>query len=61
MGLSLRYVLSQILSGEATEIVVEQIHEYLTTLSANVRGGRIPIDQFIINKVRPSPSHVLHR
>jgi DNA polymerase alpha subunit A len=47
-----RYVLDQILSGEATEDVVENIHEYLTKLGENVRNGSIKQDDFIIFKVR---------
>ena len=46
-----RYVLDQILSGEATEIVVERIHGYLGTISEDIRGGKVPMDQFIIYKV----------
>ena len=49
-----RYVLDQILSGEATETVVERIHEYLSTLSAEVRAGKMKLDEFIIFKVNQS-------
>ncbi|KAL0579487.1 DNA-directed DNA polymerase alpha catalytic subunit pol1 [Marasmius crinis-equi] len=45
-----RYVLTKILSGEPTEIVIEQIHEYLTTVGENVRGGHIKLDDFTIHK-----------
>ncbi|KAF9244111.1 hypothetical protein BU15DRAFT_86076 [Melanogaster broomeanus] len=45
-----QYVLEQILSGEATEIVVENIHEYLATVSSNVRTGKVKVDDFIIHK-----------
>lgn len=45
-------MLEQILSGEATETVVEQIHEYLTTIGENVRAGKMPLDDFIVFKVR---------
>ncbi|KAI0731115.1 hypothetical protein C8Q76DRAFT_644698 [Earliella scabrosa] len=45
-----QYVLEQILSGEATETVVENIHEYLTTIGEQVRGGKIKLDEFIIYK-----------
>ncbi|RDB16000.1 DNA polymerase alpha catalytic subunit [Hypsizygus marmoreus] len=45
-----QYVLDQILSGEATENVVENIHEYLRTVSENVREGKTKIDDFIIFK-----------
>ncbi|KAI0369754.1 hypothetical protein BV20DRAFT_967411 [Pilatotrama ljubarskyi] len=45
-----QYVLEQILSGEATENVVENIHEYLSTVSENVRAGKIKLDEFIIYK-----------
>ncbi|KAH7920526.1 hypothetical protein BV22DRAFT_1073766 [Leucogyrophana mollusca] len=45
-----QYVLEQILSGEATEIVVERIHEYLFTIGENVRGGKVKLDDFIVYK-----------
>jgi len=45
-----QYVLDRILSGESTEIVVERIHEYLTTIGEDVRGGKIKLDEFIIHK-----------
>ncbi|KAI0676013.1 hypothetical protein C8Q78DRAFT_963901 [Trametes maxima] len=45
-----QYVLEQILSGEATENVVENIHEYLSTVSENIRAGKIKLDEFIIYK-----------
>ncbi|KAG5716236.1 DNA polymerase alpha catalytic subunit [Termitomyces sp. T112] len=45
-----QYVLDQILSGEATENVVENIHEYLRTVCDNVREGKIKVDDFIIFK-----------
>jgi hypothetical protein len=32
--------------------VVEAIHEYLRSIGEEVRAGKIPIDDFIINKVR---------
>jgi len=43
--------LKEILSGEATEYVVSNIHNYLTTLGETVRTGSMPIDEFIIFKV----------
>lgn len=45
-----QYVLDRILSGEATEVVVERIHEYLTTIGEDVRGGKIKFEEFIIHK-----------
>ncbi|KAK1224663.1 DNA-directed DNA polymerase alpha catalytic subunit pol1 [Marasmius sp. AFHP31] len=45
-----QFVLNQILSGEPTEIVIEQIHEYLTTVGQNVRGGQMKLDDFTIHK-----------
>jgi DNA polymerase alpha subunit A len=45
-----QYVLDQILSGEATEVVIENIHEYLSTMGEDVRAGRINLDEFIIFK-----------
>lgn len=47
---SRRYVLDQILSGEATEVVVEKIHEYLMTVGEDVRAGKVKLDDFIIFK-----------
>lgn len=47
-----RYILSQILSGEATEVVVESIHEYLTNIGTSIRKGEVNQDDFIIFKVR---------
>ncbi|ORY24867.1 hypothetical protein BCR39DRAFT_312260 [Naematelia encephala] len=43
-------VLKEILSGEATEVVVEKIHELLTALGENVRAGGVPLEDFIIFK-----------
>ncbi|KAG7093423.1 hypothetical protein E1B28_007104 [Marasmius oreades] len=45
-----QFVLNQILSGDSTEIVVEHIHEYLTSVGQNVRGGQIKLDDFTIHK-----------
>ena len=44
-------VLKEVLSGEATEVVVERIHDLLTVLGQSVRAGSIPVDDFIIFKV----------
>ncbi|KAL8283423.1 hypothetical protein RQP46_005833 [Phenoliferia psychrophenolica] len=45
------YVLDQILSpSKAPEDVVDLIHEHLTALGENIRGGRVPLDDFIIFK-----------
>lgn len=46
-----RFVLEQILSGEATEDVVGHIHEYLGTISANVREETMKLEEFIVFKV----------
>ena len=43
-------MLKEILSGEATESVVTKIHELLTALGERVRGGSVPLDDFIIFK-----------
>ncbi|VDC06072.1 unnamed protein product [Peniophora sp. CBMAI 1063] len=45
-----QFVLEQILSGEPTEIVVENIHEYLEAKGEEVRTGKVPLDEFIIFK-----------
>lgn len=47
-----RYVLDQILSGEATEVVVENIHEYLTIKNDEIRNSKVKLDDFIVFKVR---------
>ncbi|PKI84075.1 DNA-directed DNA polymerase [Malassezia vespertilionis] len=44
------YVIEQILSGEATEVVVEKIHEYLQQVGADVLHGKIPLEAFVIYK-----------
>ncbi|KAG2147493.1 hypothetical protein DEU56DRAFT_899384 [Suillus clintonianus] len=45
-----QYVLEQILSGEPTEVVVENIHEHLNTIGENVRGRKIKLEDFIVYK-----------
>ncbi|KAK2465466.1 hypothetical protein APHAL10511_002358 [Amanita phalloides] len=45
-----QYVLEQILSGDPIEIVIENIHEYLTTVGDDVRSGKIKLEDFIIYK-----------
>ncbi|KAF8920856.1 hypothetical protein CPB85DRAFT_1372860 [Mucidula mucida] len=45
-----QFVLDKILSGDPTEIVVEEIHEYLTTIGQNIREGKIKLDEFIVFK-----------
>ncbi len=44
------YVLDQILSGQATELVVEHIHEYLSDMSTKIKSGQVALDDFIIYK-----------
>ena len=44
--------MDQILSGEDTETVVGQIHDYLGAVAQDVREGRVPLEEFIIFKVR---------
>ncbi|RSH90080.1 DNA-directed DNA polymerase alpha catalytic subunit pol1 [Saitozyma podzolica] len=43
-------VLKEILSGEATEVVISRIHELLTALGESVRNGNVPLDDFIVFK-----------
>jgi len=54
------FVLDQVLSGESTDVVVENIHNYLTQLSEDIRAGKIAVDKFRINKVCRSWVTVLH-
>jgi len=46
-----QYCLNQILSGEAPEIAVEKIHDYLRELGTKVRSGEFPVQKFIIYTV----------
>lgn len=43
-----------ILSAKATEVVIEEIHEYLAELGERVRNGLKPAEDYIIYKVRSS-------
>lgn len=43
--------MTQILSGEVTEVVVEKIHDLLTRIGERVRMGEVDMDDFIIFKV----------
>jgi DNA polymerase alpha subunit A len=45
-------VLKQVLSGEATENVIEHVHDYLEALGKRVRASEVDLDDFIILKVR---------
>lgn len=45
-------MLEQVLSGEATEICVQKVHDYLTETNEKVRDGKVNLEDFIINKVR---------
>ncbi|KAJ7460715.1 DNA polymerase family B-domain-containing protein [Mycena latifolia] len=45
-----QYVLDQILSGDATEDVVQHIHDYLTNVGQNVREGKVKLEEFIVHK-----------
>ncbi|KIP07458.1 hypothetical protein PHLGIDRAFT_71117 [Phlebiopsis gigantea 11061_1 CR5-6] len=45
-----QFVLEQILSGEDAETAVQNIHEYLSTMSSDVRSGKVKLDDFIIFK-----------
>ncbi|XP_044179976.1 DNA polymerase alpha catalytic subunit-like isoform X2 [Acropora millepora] len=44
------YVLAQILSSQARESIVENIHDYLTSVGENVAEGKVDLQKFIINK-----------
>jgi len=43
-----QYCLNQILSGEAPEVVVERIHDYLRELGTKVRNGEFNVQKFVI-------------
>ena len=40
------------MSGEETEVVVSKIHDYLVTMGEKVLSGTVPLEDFIIYKVR---------
>ncbi|POS86406.1 hypothetical protein EPUL_000881 [Erysiphe pulchra] len=41
-------ILSEILSGEESEVVISQIHNYLTEVSEAMRQGKVPISKYTI-------------
>jgi DNA polymerase alpha subunit A len=45
-----RYVLDQILSGEARENVINNIHEHLHDLATRARANEIDLEQYVITK-----------
>ncbi|CAM9990149.1 unnamed protein product, partial [Choristocarpus tenellus] len=45
-----KFILDQILSGEARETVVEGIHDHLEALAASMRAGEVPVDKYVITK-----------
>lgn len=44
-------MLEHILSGRPTEEVVNEVHEYLTTMGNDLREGRVELDDLIVHKV----------
>lgn len=44
-------VLDHILSGRPTEEVVNEVHEYLTTIGNDLREGRVDLDDLVVHKV----------
>lgn len=52
--LHLRQVLDYILSGQPTDVVLEQIHDYLSTVGEDVRSGKISLEDMTIFKVSGS-------
>ena len=44
-----------------TEVAVENIHEYLTKVGHEVRGGKIPLEEYIINKAMVSTIMFIER
>ncbi|ODN75148.1 hypothetical protein L202_06353 [Cryptococcus amylolentus CBS 6039] len=43
-------VLKEILSGESTEVVVQNVHDYLIQVGEAVRNNEVPLEDFIIFK-----------
>jgi DNA polymerase alpha subunit A len=56
-----QYCLNQILSGEAPELVVEKIHDYLRELGTKVRNGEFPVQKFIIYTVQTRLNKLSYR
>ncbi|KAL2314433.1 DNA polymerase alpha catalytic subunit [Schizosaccharomyces pombe] len=51
-----KFCLDQILSGELTETVIENIHSYLMDFSEKMRNGKFPANKFIIfNRLGKNP------
>ena len=44
------YILDQILSGDEKETVVNNIHDHLEKVAAQMRGGELPLDKYVITK-----------
>jgi len=51
------YVLAQILSSQARETIVENIHDYLISVGENVAEGKVDIQKFVINKQLTKSPH----
>jgi len=49
------FVLDRILSGLDKETVVQDIHEYLQQVAEEIRGNKIPLRKYIINKCLTKP------
>ena len=45
-----RYVTEQILSGQDTEIVLQNIHNHLEELAKKMRSGELPLEKYTITK-----------
>ncbi|KAK7031479.1 DNA polymerase [Favolaschia claudopus] len=45
-----QYVLDKILSGDPQEDVIQNIHQYLSTVGQNVRDGKIKLEEFTVFK-----------
>ena len=45
-----KYVVDQILSGKPREEIVLAIHEYLSDLSARIRGNEVELKEFVVTK-----------
>ena len=46
------FVVSQILSGETKEQILDNIHSKLMEVGENVEEGKIPVELYCITKVR---------
>ncbi|EDO27819.1 predicted protein, partial [Nematostella vectensis] len=51
------YVLSQILSAQSREAIVDNVHDFLITIGEDVKGGKVDLQKYVINKQLTKAPH----